>query len=120
MAAYIPAQGDLVVISFDPQAGHEQAGRRPAIVVSVDPFNRGTRLAICCPITNSKRDTPFHVPVPDASGLTGYVMCEQIKSIDYRARRMKRIDGASQEFLAEVLSVIDACIFPKPESGPRA
>lgn len=115
MAAYVPAQGDVVVISFDPQVGHEQKGRRPGIVVSVDHFNRGTRLAICCPITNTKRDTPFHVPVPDDSGLAGYVMCEQMKSIDYRARRMKRIGGASQEFLDEVLSVIDACIFPRPE-----
>lgn len=112
MAAYVPAQGDLVVMSFDPQAGHEQKGRRPGIVISVDPFNRGTRLAICCPITNSERDTPLHIPVPAASGLTGYVMCEQMKSIDYRARKMKKIASTDKEFLEEVLSVIDACLFP--------
>jgi mRNA interferase MazF len=119
VAAYVPAQGDLVVISFDPQAGHEQMGRRPGIVVSVDHFNRGTRLAICCPITNTMRNTPFHVPVPEHCGLTGYVMCEQMKSIDYRARDMKKIGCASQDFLDEVLSVIDACLFPMQESGPR-
>jgi mRNA interferase MazF len=112
MAAYVPSQGDLVVLTFDPQTGHEQMGRRPAIVVSVDPFNRATRLAVCCPITNTKRETPFHVPVPDSCGLTGYVMCEQMKSIDYRARRAKKVGAATGEFLEEVLSVIDACIFP--------
>lgn len=112
MASYIPAQGDLVVLSFDPQAGHEQKGRRPAIVLSVGLFNRGTRLAICCPITNTQRDTPFHVPVSADSGLTGYVMCEQMKSVDCRARKMKKIGRAAPEFLDEVLSVIDACLFP--------
>lgn len=112
MAAYIPVRGDLVVLTFDPQAGHEQAGRRPALVVSVDPFNRATRLAVCCPITNTRRDTPFHVPVPQSCGLTGYVMCEQMKSIDYRVRRAKKIGSATSELLNEVLSVIDASIFP--------
>ncbi len=115
MASYTPVQGDFVVISFDPHAGHEQKGRRPGIVVSVDQFNRGTRLAFCCPITNTDRDTAFHVPVPAESGLTGFVMCEQMKSIDYRARSMKRIGKASRKFLEEVLSVIDACLFSKPE-----
>lgn len=112
MAAYVPAQGDLILLTFDPQAGHEQMGRSPAIVVSVDPFNRATRLAVCCPITNTKRGTPFHVAVPAGCGLTGYVMCEQMKSIDYRARRAKKVGVAAEEFLGEVLSVIDACIFP--------
>jgi len=111
VAAYVPSQGDLVVLSFDPQVGHEQMGRRPGIVVSVDRFNRGTGLAMCCPITNTKRKTPFHLAIPDSSGLTGYVMCEQIKSLDYRARQMKRIGGVSQDFLNEVLAVIDACLF---------
>ncbi len=120
MAVYFPAQGDFVVLTFDPQAGHEQMGRRPAFVVSVGVFNKATKLAICCPITNTDRGTPFHVPVPQSSGLTGFVMCEQIKSIDYRARDMKRIGTAPKEFLNEVLSVIDACLYPKPEAGSRA
>ena len=115
MGAYIPSQGDLVVLSFDPQAGHEQTGKRPAMVVSVDAFNRATRLSICCPITNTSRTTPLHVPVPPDSGLTGFVMCEQMKSIDYRSRKVKRVGTAAPEFLDEVLSVIDACIYPKTE-----
>lgn len=115
MPQYLPAQGDFVVLSFDPQTGSEQMGRRPGIVVSVDHFNRGTRLAICCPITNTKRNTPFHPPVPSDSGLTGYVMCEQMKSIDYRARGMKKIGSASPSFLNEVLAIIDSCLFSTPD-----
>ena len=113
MSAYIPSQGDFVTITFDPQAGHEQKGRRPALVVSVTAFNRATGLAICCPITNTNRKTPLHVEVPAGSKLTGFVMCEQIKSVDFRARSLRRIGPAPKEFLDEVLSVIDACIYPK-------
>lgn len=115
MRGNTPSQGDFVTITFDPQAGHEQKGRRPAFVVSVSDFNRATGLAICCSITNTDRKTPFHVAVPVRSGLSGFVMCEQMKSVDFRARDLKRIGSAPKEFLDEVLSVIDACIFPKPE-----
>jgi mRNA interferase MazF len=111
----VPLQGDFVTITFDPQAGHEQKGRRPALVVSVTAFNRATGLAICCPITNTNRRTPFHVGVPAESGLTGFVMCEQMKSVDFRARVLKRIGPSPKEFFDEVLAVIDACIYPKPE-----
>ncbi len=117
MRSYIPCQGDLVVMTFDPQAGHEQMGRRPALVVSVDAFNKATRLAFCCPITNTDRGTAFHVKVPAGSPLTGFVMCEQMKSVDYRARRMKHVAPAPRALIDEVLSVIDACLYPKPEQG---
>ena len=119
MRGKIPSQGDFVTITFDPQAGHEQRGRRPALVVSTTAFNRGIGLAICCPITNSDRGTPFHVQLPGESGLTGFVMCEQMKSVDFRARALKLIGPAPKEFLDEVLSVIDACIFPMPATGVR-
>ena len=112
MATYVPSQGDFVAITFDPQAGHEQKDRRPALVVSVTAFNRATGLAICCPITNTSRKTPFHIAVPAGSGLTGFVMCEQVKSLDYKARALKRIGRAPGDFFDEVLAVIDACIFP--------
>ena len=69
------------------------------------------------PVTNTKRGTAFHVPVPDKTKLTGFVMCEQMKSIDYRARGAKRIGTAPRAFFEEVLGVIDACIYPKPEPG---
>ncbi len=113
MPAYVPSQGDLVVLTFDPQGGHEQMGRRSALVVSVKPFNKATRMALCCPITNTDRGTPFHVPVPSGSGVTGFVMGERIKSVDYRARNMKRVGTASRDLLDEVLAVIDACLYPK-------
>jgi len=111
MATYIPKQGDLIAITFDPQAGHEQKGRRPALVVSKDLFNSSTGLAIVCPITNTDRGFPFHVPIPKESKLTGFVMVEQVKSVDFHARQFKRIERRNDELLSEVLSILDACIY---------
>ncbi len=111
MAAYIPRQGDIIAITFDPQSGHEQKGRRPAFVVSKELFNRRTGLAIVCPITNADRNFPFHVPIPDGSQLTGFVMVEQVKSVDYRSRRAKCIEHGDDGLLSDVLSILDACIY---------
>jgi mRNA interferase MazF len=111
MPAYVPKQGDLIAISFDPQSGHEQKGRRPAFVVSKGLFNKSTGMAIVCPVTNTKRDYPFHVPIPMGNKLTGFVMVEQVKSVDFRSRRAKRIQRGEDELLAEVLSILDACIY---------
>lgn len=111
MPAYIPKQGDIIVVNFDPQSGHEQKGRRPAFVVSKNLFNRSTGLAIVCPITNTKRNFPFHVSIPKGSDLTGFIMVEQIKSVDFRTRRVKLIEHGDEELLAEVLSILDACIY---------
>ena len=111
MAAYVPRQGDLVSLDFDPQSGHEQKGRRPALVISKDVFNKGTGLAICCPITNTDRGVPFHVPIAGRSSLTGFVMCEQVKSLDFRARNMRPIEQAKQDILQDVLAIIDASVF---------
>jgi len=111
MTAYIPKQGDIIAITFDPQSGHEQKGRRPAFVVSKDLFNRSTGLAIVCPITNTERGFPFHIPVPKDSKLKGFIMVEQVKSVDFSSRRAKRIEHGSDELLTEVLSILDACIY---------
>ncbi|MFZ4554878.1 MAG: type II toxin-antitoxin system PemK/MazF family toxin [Pseudanabaena sp.] len=111
MASYIPKKGDLIILTFDPQSGHEQKGRRPALVVSNTLFNEHTGLAIVCPITNTKRDFPFHVAIASSKTLTGYVMVEQVKSIDYKSRKVKLIEVAADELLAEVLSILDACIY---------
>ena len=111
MADYVPKKGDFVVVTFDPQSGHKQKGRRPALIVSNDLFNRHTGLAIVCPLTNRDRDFPFHVSVSKESDVAGFVMVEQVKSIDFRARKTRRIGRASDELLAEVLSILDACIF---------
>ncbi len=111
MAAYVPRQGDLVTLDFDPQSGHEQRGRRPALVISKDAFNKATGMAICCPITNTDREVPFHVSVAGRTSLTGFVMCEQVKSLDFRARNMRLIERAPQELLGDVLAIIDASVF---------
>ncbi|MFZ1200124.1 MAG: type II toxin-antitoxin system PemK/MazF family toxin [Desulfobacterales bacterium] len=99
------------MITFDPQSSHEQKGRRPALVLSKDLFNRSTGLAFVCPITRTERGFPFHVPIPESSKLTGFIMVEQVKSVDFRSRRVKRIAHAGDQLLAEVLSILDACIY---------
>jgi mRNA interferase MazF len=111
MKPYIPQKGDFIAVSFDPQSGHEQKGRRPALVVSNNLFNEHTGFAFVCPLTNTDRRFPFHVPVVDDPKFTGFVMVEQMKSIDFRARSAKRIGRASDSLLAEVLSLLDACIY---------
>jgi mRNA interferase MazF len=111
MKAYLPKKGDFVAVTFDPQSGHEQRGRRPALVVSNTLFNKHTGLAIVCPLTNTDRGFPFHVPVAKDPKVTGFVMVEQVKSIDFRARDAKRIGRASDRVLDEVLSILDACIY---------
>jgi mRNA interferase MazF len=114
MPRYVPKQGDYIVVSFDPQAGHEQKGRRPALVISNTLFNKHTGMAMVCPITNTFRNFPFHVPVPNESTLTGYIMVEQIKSIDFKSRNAKLVEKASAATLAEALSILDACIYTSP------
>ena len=111
MPPYVPRKGDYIAVTFDPHSGHEQRGRRPVLVVSNDLFNRHTGLAIVCPITNTRRDFPLHVAIPDNAKVSGVVMVEQVKSIDFRARRTRRIGRADANVLDEVLSILDACIY---------
>ena len=111
MAEYIPRKGDLIALTFDPQSGHEQRGRRPALVISNDLFNKHTGLCMACPITNTRRDYPFHVSIPEGQDVTGFVMVEQVKSIDFRARNARRIGKAPTQVLEEALSILDACIY---------
>jgi len=111
MTTYIPQKGDFVAVTFDPQSGHEQRGRRPALVVSNTLFNKHTGLAIVCPLTNTDRSFPFHVAVVNDPNVTGFVMVEQVKSIDFRARKANRIGRAADSVLEEVLSILDACIY---------
>ncbi len=111
MKPYMPEKGDFIAVTFDPQSGHEQKGRRPALVVSNTLFNQRTGLAIVCPITNTERGYPFHVAIADNLEVRGFVMAEQVKSIDFHARKAKLIGRASDEILDEVLSILDACIY---------
>ncbi|HEX7375914.1 MAG TPA: type II toxin-antitoxin system PemK/MazF family toxin [Pirellulales bacterium] len=110
MARYIPKRGDFVSLTFDPQAGHEQKGRRPALVLSHDLFNRHTGMVIACPVTNTDRGVPFHLRIPATASVTGVVMVDQIKSVDYVARRAKLIESAPDTLLEDVLALLDACV----------
>ena len=111
MAGYTPAKGVLIALTFDPQAGHEQKGRRPALVISNNLFNQRTGMAIVCPITNTQRDFPFHVALPEESSVTGFVMVEQVKAVDFRARRARFLEKIPVPVLNEVLSLLDACVY---------
>ena len=111
MEPYIPRKGDFVAVTLDPQSGHEQRSRRPALVVSNTLFNKHTGLAIVCPLTNTDRHFPFHVAVVECKGLTGFVMVDQVKSVDFHARKAKLIGRATDALLDEVLSILDACIY---------
>jgi len=111
VSVYVPAKGDLVYLSFDPQSGHEQMGRRPALVISNELFNRHVGLAVVCPITNTKRNFPFHVAVPEESSLTGFIMAEQVKSVDFRSREISFVEEAAPETLNDVLGILDAVIY---------
>ncbi len=110
MAKYIPEKGDFITLTFDPQSGHEQKGRRPALVVSNYLFNKATGLAIVCPITNTNRKIPFHLSVSASCSLTGFVMVEQVKSIDFTSRKAKFVEKAAPELIDDVLAVIDICM----------
>ena len=110
MAEYIPNKGDLITISFDPQSGHEQKGRRPALVISNFLFNKATGLAVVCPITNTNRRIPFHLPVPANSSLTGFIMVEQVKSIDFNTRKAKFKEKAPEQLVEDVLAIVDVCL----------
>lgn len=111
MPGYIPQKGDFIALTFDPQSGHEQKGRRPALVVSNTLFNRHTGLVLVCPITSTDRRIPFHIQITEGSDLTGFVMVEQVKSVDYAARKAKFIEKAPAALLEQALGVLEACLY---------
>jgi len=106
--AYIPNQGDICWITLNPQSGHEQKGRRPALVVSNKEYNRITGLSICCPITNTDNKFPLHVKISGCT-TTGFIMVEHLRSLDYKSRQAKFIERLDEDTLIEVLSRINAC-----------
>src|SRR5258708_4669106 len=103
-AGYVPVRGDFVWLEFSPQAGHEQAGHRPAFVISPEPYNRKTGLALVCPITTQIKGYPFEVVLPEGLKVKGAILSDQIKSLDWRARRAVFIGRAPAPFTAEVLA----------------
>lgn len=104
MAAYVPDQGDLIWLTFDPQAGREQAGRRPALVLSPKIYNRRSGLALVCPVTSQVKGYPFEVAVRGGTGVTGVILADHLRSVDWNARRAERLDFCPAETLDEVLA----------------
>ena len=106
--AYVPDSGDIVWLQFTPQAGHEQAGHRPALVLSPASYNAMTNLMLCCPLTTQAKNYPFEVPVGDEPG--SVVLSDQVKSLDWRSREAKRKGRASAAVLAEVRAKVHALV----------
>jgi len=108
-ARYVPERGDLVWLEFDPQAGHEQAGHRPALVLSPAAYNRRARLMLCVPVTSRAKGYPFEVAVR-AGRIDGVALADQVKSLDWGARRARREGRAPGETVSEVLARLRALL----------
>ena len=115
---YVPAAGDLIWINFYPQAGREQAGRRPALVLSATRYNRDSGLVVCCPITSQRKSYPFEVLMPPPSkasgGVTGVILADHVKSMDCRVRDAEYAGRAAPELVDEVKLVL-AALLQMPE-----
>ena len=113
--AYVPERGDLVWLTFTPQAGHEQAGRQPAVVLSPATYNGRVGLAVFCPITNQQKGYPFEVRLPDRLGVTGVILSDQVKSLDWRARNAVFVATLPRDVLYEVLQKLNTLVsLPTP------
>lgn len=102
MTRYVPDAGDLVWLTFDPQAGREQRGRRPALILSPRTYNSRSGLALACPITSHRKGYPFEVALPDDAEVSGVVLADHVKSVDWRERRAARAASAPIGVLTEV------------------
>lgn len=104
--SYVPRRGDLVWLTFDPQAGHEQAGRRPAFVLSPEPYNRKTGLFLACPVTSKVKGYPFEVPLAAGLPVSGVILADQIKSLDWKVRKAEYAGETSDPVIEEVLALV--------------
>ena len=107
---YIPEQGDIVLLDFNPTKGHEQRGFRPAIVISTNVFNRNTKMVIVCPIISNKKEFPTHYILEDTKNVHGSVLCEHIRSIDYEIRNLKFVEKLSENDFISIITLLNACI----------
>jgi mRNA interferase MazF len=103
---YVPRRGDLVWLSFDPQAGHEQAGHRPAFVLSPEAYHRKTSLLLACPVTSKVKGYPFEVALPAGLPVGGVILADQIKSLDWKAREAGFIARTPASVIEEVISLV--------------
>ena len=99
-------QGDIVYLDFDPQAGHEQRDRRPALVVSNNLYNRVSSLTMVCPITHTDRNHPFHVKLDERTKTDGFILCDQARMLDLNSRKATFTERAPEDIVAEVVDLI--------------
>lgn len=109
---YVPDRGDIVWLEFNPQAGHGQAGRRPAFVVSPRAYNQKVGLALFCPVTSRIKGYPFEVALPDTSKVRGAILSDQLKSLDWRARKAEHLDRIPDDLVLEITARILALVDP--------
>ena len=107
---YIPKQGDIVFLDFNPTKGHEQAGMRPAVVISTNTFNQNTKMVMLCPITSNNKEFPTHYQLEDTKRVHGSVLCEHIRSINSEIRNLKFVEQLSSNDFISVLTLLNACI----------
>jgi len=107
---YVPERGDVVWLNFTPQAGHEQAGHRPALVLSPASYNGKTGLMLCCPITSQVKGYPFEVAVEGDAGVSGVILADQVKSLDWQARQAKRKGRVAPEVIGHALARVRALL----------
>ncbi len=107
---YVPDRGDVIWMNMNPQAGHEQAGRRPALVLSPSAYNGVTGLAVVCPITNQQKGYPFEVEIPKGAGVTGVILSDQLKCLDWRVRQAAYKCSLDQRTLLDVLGKVKALL----------
>lgn len=99
-------QGNIIKVNFNPQRGHEQAGYRPALVVSNDTFNQRTNLTLVCPITNTNNHFPLHILLDDRTNTTGVILCEHIRALDLQNRQYQYLEDIPQDILEDVVNII--------------
>ncbi len=109
---YIPERGDVVWIMFNPQAGHEQAGHRPAVVLSPKAYNGKVGLALLCPITSQVKGYPFEVLLPEGLPVSGAILSDQVKNLDWKAREAKKVCHLPDDVMNKVLQRVKALLEP--------
>lgn len=117
--AYVPDRGDAIWINLDPQSGREHAGRRPAIVLSPSQYNGRVGLALICPITNRVKRYPFEVEIPAGLPVTGVVLADHVKSLDWRTRQAQFVCAISEDVVRRIVQRITPLLMPSNGPGRR-